>query len=60
MIRSYRHKRNKQRLMLYFFKVFHNCGNEGHFGSAIDMRMEPMGHMAVGLLIDTSWIYLIR
>lgn len=47
MIGSYRHKRSKQRSMLYFFKVCKNCSEKGHFRSTMHMRMVLMEHMAV-------------
>jgi len=56
MTGSYRHKRNKKRLMLYFFKVCHNWSDKGHFGSTMDMRMELMGHTTTYLLVETGQI----
>ena len=58
MIGSYMHKRNKQRLMQYSFKVFQNYSDKGHFGSTMDRRKKLMGHMVVGLLVDTGQIEL--
>ena len=58
MIVSYMHKRNKQRLMQYSFKVCHNCGDKDHFGSAMERRKKLMGHMVVGLLVDIDRIEL--
>jgi len=60
MTGSYRHKRSKQRLMLRSFRVFQTCSDKGHFRSAMDMGMELMGHMEVGLLVDTGWIGLTQ
>lgn len=60
MTGSYKHNRSKQRLMLYFFRVYHNCNDKVHFKSSMDMRMELIGHMEVGLLIDTGRIDLIQ
>jgi len=60
MTRSYRHKRKKQRLILYFFRVCQNWSKKGRFKSAMDMRMELMGHMAVGILEDTSRICMTQ
>jgi len=48
MIESYRHKRSKQRLIQYFFRFFQTCSDKGHFRSTMDIRIELMGHMAVG------------
>ena len=58
MTRSYRHKRSKQRLMQYFFKVCQTRSDKGCFGSVMDKRIKLMGHMAVGLLVDIDQIDL--
>jgi len=60
MTGSYRHKGNKHRLMLYLFKVYQTCNDKGYFRSSMDMRIELMGHMAVGLLVDKGQIDLIQ
>jgi len=60
MTGSYRHKRNKQRLMQYFFKVCQNCNKKGHFRSAMDRRTKLMGHIAVGLLVDIGHIAMTQ
>lgn len=36
MTGSYRHKRKKLRLMLYFFKLFQTGSSKGHFKSTMD------------------------
>jgi len=60
MTGSYEHKINKKRLMQYYFRVFQNYSDIDHFGSAMDKRTKLIGHTAVGLLVDTGWIDLIR
>ena len=45
--------------MLYFFRVCQNCSDKGHFGSAMDKRIERMGHMEVGLMVVIFQIEMI-
>jgi len=60
MVRSYRHNINKHRLMIYFFRFCQIYSDKGHFALTMDMRIELMGNMAVGILedigqIDMTW-----
>ena len=60
MIGSYKHKRSKNRSMLYFFRVCQNCSDKDRFGSTMHMKMGLMEHMEVDLLVDIGQIYLTQ
>lgn len=42
------------------FQSCKNCSDKGHFRSTMDRRKKVMGHMVVGILVDTGWIALTR
>lgn len=39
MTESYKHKRSRQRLILYIFRVCQNCSDKDYFRSSMHMRM---------------------
>ena len=60
MTKSYRNKRKKQGLMLYFLKVCQSCSDKGHFRSAMDRRKKIMGHIVVVFMVVTGQIEMTQ
>jgi len=60
MTKSFRHKRNKQRLMQSSFRAYQICRDRDLLGLVMYKRIGLMGHMAVGLMVVTSRIGMTR